>query len=87
MIHEFETYQHFWFCPPNNINFPRQVTMSYLQIYQEKIYDLLNSTNKVELSLREHPVKGLYLCTFEQIDLLLPPVNQTSFLRDYEAEL
>ena len=33
--------------------------MSYLQIYQEKIYDLLNSTNKVELSLREHPVKGL----------------------------
>lgn len=61
--------------------------MSYLQIYQEKIYDLLNSTNKVELSLREHPVKGLYLCTFKQIDLLLPPVNQTSFLRDYEAEL
>lgn len=36
--------------------------MSYLQIYQEKIYDLLNSTNKVELSLREHPVKGLDLC-------------------------
>ena len=35
--------------------------MSYLQIYQEKIYDLLNSTNKVELSLREHPVKGLDL--------------------------
>lgn len=34
--------------------------MSYLQIYQEKIYDLLNSTNKVELSLREHPLKGMY---------------------------
>lgn len=32
--------------------------MSYLQIYQEKIYDLLNSTSKIELSLREHPVKG-----------------------------
>ena len=39
-----------------------QVTMSYLQIYQEKIYDLLNSTNKVELSLREHPVKGMHGC-------------------------
>ena len=35
--------------------------MSYLQIYQEKIYDLLNSTNKAELSLREHPVKGMHL--------------------------
>ena len=39
-----------------NVSF--QVTMSYLQIYQEKIYDLLNSTSKIELSLREHPVKG-----------------------------
>jgi len=59
--------------------------MSYLQIYQEKIYDLLNSTNKVELSLREHPVKGLYLCIqFEQIDILLL-LNQ-SFFRDCEAE-
>ncbi|KAJ7328532.1 hypothetical protein OS493_024448 [Desmophyllum pertusum] len=38
-----------------------KVTMSYLQIYQEKIYDLLNSTNKVELCLREHPVKGVYV--------------------------
>ncbi len=50
-----------------SINFPPQVTMSYLQIYQEKIYDLLNSTNKVELSLREHPVKGWYLCTLKQL--------------------
>ena len=44
----------------DNIGVTLQVTMSYLQIYQEKIYDLLNSTNKVELSLREHPVKGLW---------------------------
>ena len=41
-----------------DINVSFQVTMSYLQIYQEKIYDLLNSTSKIELSLREHPVKG-----------------------------
>ena len=60
MIREFETYSISAFFP-NNIKFPLQVTMSYLQIYQEKIYDLLNSTNKVELSLREHPVKGLYI--------------------------
>lgn len=44
------------------INVSFQVTMSYLQIYQEKIYDLLNSTSKIELSLREHPVKGEEIC-------------------------
>ncbi|KAK3705683.1 hypothetical protein QZH41_009516, partial [Actinostola sp. cb2023] len=38
-----------------------KLSMSYLQIYQEKIYDLLNSTNKVDLSLREHPQKGVYV--------------------------
>jgi len=31
-----------------------------MQIYQEKIYDLLNETRTVELSLREHPKKGMY---------------------------
>ena len=61
--------------------------MSYLQIYQEKIYDLLNSTNKVELSLREHPVKGLYSyqCTFEQVALFLL-LTQSSCLRDYDTK-
>ncbi|XP_048585259.1 kinesin-like protein KIN-7I isoform X3 [Nematostella vectensis] len=38
-----------------------KVSLSYLQIYQEKIYDLLNSTNKVELTIREHPQKGIYV--------------------------
>ena len=32
--------------------------MSYLQIYQEKIYDLLNTNSKVDLVLREDPKKG-----------------------------
>lgn len=36
--------------------------MSYLQIYQEKIFDLLNAANsKVELVLREDPKKGMFL--------------------------
>ena len=39
-------------------NFLRQVYMSYLQIYQEKIYDLLNTNSKVDLVLREDPKKG-----------------------------
>ena len=38
--------------------------MSYLQIYQERIYDLLNSPNKVELSLREHAVRGEWISAF-----------------------
>ena len=33
--------------------------MSYLQIYQEKIYDLLNANSKVDLVLREDPKKGI----------------------------
>ena len=32
-----------------------------MQIYQEKIYDLLNETRNVELSLREHPKTGVYI--------------------------
>ena len=41
-------------------NFLLQVYMSYLQIYQEKIYDLLNTNSKVDLVLREDPKKGTY---------------------------
>ncbi|XP_065071824.1 centromere-associated protein E-like isoform X2 [Rhopilema esculentum] len=37
------------------------VTCSYLQIYQDKIYDLLNATRTVDLSLREHPKRGVYV--------------------------
>ncbi|EDO47601.1 predicted protein, partial [Nematostella vectensis] len=38
-----------------------KVCMSYLQIYQEKIYDLLNSNHKLEMVLREDPKKGVYV--------------------------
>lgn len=36
--------------------------MSYLQIYQEKIYDLLNNaaSSKIDLTIREHPQKGWF---------------------------
>ena len=33
--------------------------MSYLQIYQEKIFDLLNLNSKVDLVLREDPKEGI----------------------------
>jgi hypothetical protein len=44
-----------------NILFSRQVSMSYLQIYQEKIYDLLNNaaSSKIDLTIREHPQRGM----------------------------
>ncbi|XP_068708872.1 kinesin heavy chain-like [Montipora foliosa] len=38
-----------------------KVSVSYLQIYQEKIFDLLNANSKVDLVLREDPKKGVYV--------------------------
>jgi kinesin family protein 5 len=36
------------------------VTCSYLEVYREKIGDLLNTANK-NLAVREHPSKGIYV--------------------------
>ena len=35
-----------------------QVMCSFLQVYQEKVYDLLNPRFTVDLPVREHPKKG-----------------------------
>ena len=35
-----------------------QVTCSFLQVYQEKVYDLINTRFIVDLAVREHPKKG-----------------------------
>ena len=44
---------------------PFQISASYLQIYQEKIHDLLNINNKVELNIRENPKAGIFdSCSF-----------------------
>lgn len=32
---------------------------SFLQVYQEKVYDLLNPRFIVDLPVREHPKKGM----------------------------
>ena len=45
------------------------VFLSYLQIYHERIYDLLDSTKETDLHLREHPDEGkhfnyLYFTSF-----------------------
>jgi len=38
-----------------------KVSVAYLQIYQEKIHDLLNFNNKVELHIREKPRSGIFV--------------------------
>lgn len=37
-----------------------QVMCSFLQVYQEKVYDLLNPRLMVDLPVREHPKKGTH---------------------------
>ena len=45
-----------------------QLSCSYVQIYKEKIYDLLNANPKIDLFLRENPTRGknksASFCTF-----------------------
>jgi kinesin family protein 1 len=38
-----------------------QVEVSYLEIYNEKVRDLLNPRNKSNLKVREHPSLGPYV--------------------------
>ncbi|KAK3723829.1 hypothetical protein QZH41_019506, partial [Actinostola sp. cb2023] len=45
----------------NDVFHEYKVYMSYLQIYQEKIFDLLNPNHKLEMILREDPKKGIYV--------------------------
>ena len=38
-----------------------KLTCSFVQIYLEKVFDLLSTENKDELPVREHPTKGIYV--------------------------
>lgn len=46
------------------------VEVSYLEIYSEKVRDLLNPANKTNLRIREHPVTGPYV---EDLSKLVTP--------------
>lgn len=37
------------------------VTVSYLEIYNEVVHDLLNPKTNVSLKIREHPDLGIYV--------------------------
>ncbi|KAI9282222.1 hypothetical protein BY458DRAFT_169048 [Sporodiniella umbellata] len=61
-----------------------RVEVSYIEIYNEKVKDLLNPTNKANLKVREHPVLGPYVQdlsrlavgSFENIDQLMDEGNK-----------
>ncbi|KAI8362717.1 hypothetical protein EDC96DRAFT_553728 [Choanephora cucurbitarum] len=61
-----------------------QVEVSYIEIYNEKVRDLLNPSNKANLKVREHPVLGPYVQdlsrlavnSFENIDHLMDEGNK-----------
>ena len=61
-----------------------QVEVSYIEIYNEKVRDLLNPQNKNNLKVREHPVLGPYVQdlsrlavnSFEDIDRLMDEGNK-----------
>ena len=48
-----------------------QVMCSFLQVYQEKVYDLLNPRLMVDLPVREHPKKGTH--AFCQLYIITDP--------------
>ncbi|KAG1122102.1 hypothetical protein G6F42_011795 [Rhizopus arrhizus] len=61
-----------------------QVEVSYIEIYNEKVRDLLNPRNKSNLKVREHPTLGPYVQdlsrlavnSFENIDQLMDEGNK-----------
>ncbi|RCH88049.1 kinesin-like protein Klp8 [Rhizopus azygosporus] len=66
----------------NNLQY--QVEVSYIEIYNEKVRDLLNPRNKGNLKVREHPVLGPYVQdlsrlavnSYENIDQLMDEGNK-----------
>lgn len=61
-----------------------QVEVSYIEIYNEKVRDLLNPANKGNLKVREHPTIGPYVedlsrlvvGSFKDIDHLMNEGNK-----------
>jgi kinesin family member 1 len=68
----------------NDPNQSATVEVSYLEIYNERVRDLLNPKPKGNLRVREHPVLGPYVedlaklavTSFEQIEQLMDAGNK-----------
>ena len=69
-----------------NLSF--NVEVSYMEIYCERVRDLLNLQNKGNLKVREHPLLGPYcedlsklvVTSFDDIDRLIDEGNKVLFL-------
>jgi kinesin family protein 1 len=65
-------------------NLTHRVEVSYIEIYNEKVRDLLNPKNKGNLKVREHPSLGPYVedlsksvvSSFEDIENLMDEGNK-----------
>ena len=70
----------------NDPNKSSTVEVSYLEIYNERVRDLLNPKTKGNLRVREHPVLGPYVedlaklavTSFEQIEGLMDAGNKST---------
>src|SRR5687768_167022 len=64
-----------------------QVQVSYIEIYNERVRDLLNPKNKGNLKVREHPALGPYIedlsklivNSFNDIENLMDEGNKVKF--------
>ncbi|OLL26550.1 Kinesin-like protein unc-104 [Neolecta irregularis DAH-3] len=67
-----------------SVDYQASVEVSYMEIYNEKVRDLLNPTNKGNLKVREHPALGPYVedlsklavNSFEEIENLMDEGNK-----------
>lgn len=77
----------------HELNDPNQsatVEVSYLEIYNERVRDLLNPKTKGNLRVREHPVLGPYVedlaklavTSFDQIESLMDAGNKFLLIGD-----
>lgn len=72
-----------------------QVEVSYIEIYNEKVRDLLNPANKGNLKVREHPTIGPYVedlsrlvvGSFKDIDHLMNEGNKVKKRRRKKKEI
>lgn len=72
-------------------NLTYRVEVSYIEIYNEKVRDLLNPKNKGNLKVREHPSLGPYVedlsrlvvNSFADIEHLMDEGNKVRISRDF----
>eukprot|EP00794_Sanderia_malayensis_P020469 gene20469-22485_t len=55
------TIKHLFERISQDVSHKYKVLCSFVQVYQDKVYDMLSPDSKDELFLREHPKKGIYV--------------------------